>query len=34
MNDNMIIDEKDAHKEVNIASLTKIISAIIEIEKH
>ncbi len=33
MNDNTIIDEKDSHKEANIASLTKIMTAIVAIEK-
>ena len=32
MNDNTIIDEKDSHKEVNIASLTKIMTVLIAIE--
>ena len=32
MNDNTIIDEKDSHKEVNIASLTKIMTVLVAIE--
>lgn len=33
MNDGTVIDEKDSHKEANIASLTKIMTAIVAIEK-
>lgn len=32
MNDDIILDEKDSHKEVNIASLTKIMTVLIAVE--